>query len=210
MHRSADRVLGKRGLDRVFGLLDLAGDRVIGIDCAVGCELLQDPEAAPAGIDLIEAVAIGGVDYQVLQDALGANAGFERGILGGRCRGGADIGGGQDELVEWNVAGFAGGGHGGRFLLTGGREPSLALENPSQNPLSALFLSGAGGGPCLREQGRGAGSEPGFESATGDQIFGYDRGSAGLTRPLVLRAGSEQRRWARRGGRKPGCRPIGA
>jgi len=53
MHRGADRVLGQRRFDRVFGLLDLAGDPVIGIDCAVGCELLQDPEAAPAGIELM-------------------------------------------------------------------------------------------------------------------------------------------------------------
>ena len=118
----------------VFGLLDLAGDLVIGIDDAFGRELLQDPEPAAAGVDLIDAVAIGGMDDQVLQDALGADAGFECRILGGRCRGGADIGGGQDKLSEWNVAGFAGSGHGGCFLLTGGREPSLALENPSQIP----------------------------------------------------------------------------
>jgi hypothetical protein len=65
MHRGADRVLGKRRLDRVFGLLDLAGDLVIGVDRALGCELLQDPEAAAAGMYLIDAVAVGGMDDQV-------------------------------------------------------------------------------------------------------------------------------------------------
>ena len=107
----------------------------------------------------------------------------------GRHRGSADIGGGQDKLTERNVAGFAAGGHGGHFLVTGGREPSLALENPSQIALGPSSSRSAAG--LLAEQGRGPGPEPGLESATGDQGFrGYDRGSAGLTRPLVLRAGS--------------------
>ena len=73
----------------------------------------------------------------------------------GRHRGSADIGGGQDKLTERNVAGFAAGGHGGHFLVTGGREPSLALENPSQialrpssspAPAAGLGLAGAGEG----------------------------------------------------------------
>jgi len=47
MHRRADRVLGQRGFDCVFGLLDLAVNLVIGINDAFGRELLQDPERRP-------------------------------------------------------------------------------------------------------------------------------------------------------------------
>jgi hypothetical protein len=39
------------------------------------------------------------MDDQVLQDAVGPDAGFERGILARRGRRLADIGGGQDELA---------------------------------------------------------------------------------------------------------------
>jgi hypothetical protein len=80
VHRGADRVFGERGLDRVLRLLDFAGHFVAcGIDDAFGGELLQDREAAAAGIDQINAFAgdASGVNDQVLQDALGADAGFK-------------------------------------------------------------------------------------------------------------------------------------
>jgi hypothetical protein len=82
MHGGADCVCGERGRDRVFGLLDFTGDLVIRLDDAFGGELLK---AAAAGIDLTDGVATGGVNDQVLQYSFGADAGFERGILG-RCR----------------------------------------------------------------------------------------------------------------------------
>jgi hypothetical protein len=89
VHGGADRVFGQRGFDRVFRLLDLAGHFVVfGVDDAFGGELLQDREAATAGIDQINALAVDvcRMDDQVLQDALGADAGFELGVfsLGGR------------------------------------------------------------------------------------------------------------------------------
>ena len=141
VHRGAYRVFDKRTLERLAGAFDLAGDRIIGLDRAFGGELLQDLEPPAAGIDLVDAFIVDGrwMDDQVLFDAVGADAGFEGGILGRRRRCLADIGRGQNEQAEGDVADFAASGHGGDSL-TGGRETSLALENPSPNPLSVLFL----------------------------------------------------------------------
>ena len=124
---------------------------MIGLDDAFGGEFLQDLEPPAAGIDFVDAFAVDRrrMDDQVLQDAVGADAGFERGILGRRGRGLADIGRGQNELAERDVADFAAGGHGGDSL-TGGRETSLALENPSQIP-SRPSSSGARGRDRRRE-----------------------------------------------------------
>jgi hypothetical protein len=85
MHRGAHRVFGERGLERVFRFFELARDLGVRIDDAFGGELLQDPEAAAAGIDLKNAFAVdrGRVNDQVLQDAFGSDAGLEGGILGG-------------------------------------------------------------------------------------------------------------------------------
>ena len=121
------------------GLFDFAGDRMIGVDDAFGGELLQDLEPPAAGIDFVDAFAVDRrrMNDQVLQDALGADAGFERGILGRRGRGLADIGRGKDELAEGECCGLccwtvmAGDS---LAIVTGGREPSLALENPSPIP----------------------------------------------------------------------------
>ena len=105
MHRGADRVFGKRGFDRVRGLFDFAGDPVgFGVDHAFGGELLQDLEAAAAGINQIDPVVVCRVDNQVLQDAFGADAGFELGVLGLRSRGLASIGWGKGKLLDREVA----------------------------------------------------------------------------------------------------------
>jgi len=105
MHRGADRVLGKRGFDRVCGVFDFAGDLVcFGVDHAFGGELLQDLEAAAAGIDQIDPVDACRVDDQVLQDAFGADACFELGVLGRRGRGLAGVGRGKSKLLEREVA----------------------------------------------------------------------------------------------------------
>ena len=139
------------------------------------------------------------MDDQVLHDALGADAGLERGIFGRRGRGLADIGRGQDELVEGDVADFGCGGHG--WVLRDGRaEPFSRPGKPVTNPLSALFLSGAGGGSCGREQGRGrcrgrhaasgvcGGFRRGVAVAEGEQIVGRLGGGAGRAddRAVVL------------------------
>jgi hypothetical protein len=118
VHRGADRLLGERDLDRVFGLFNLAGDLGVGVDDACGSELLQDFEAPAAGVDQIHTFAVDRrrVDDQVLQDAVGADAGFEDSILGRRGRRLADVGRGQDELAERDVLDFAADGH-GRGLL---------------------------------------------------------------------------------------------
>jgi hypothetical protein len=67
---------------------------MIEVDDAFRGEFLQDLEPAAAGIDLVGAFAVDrqGVDNQILQDAFGADARFERGVLGGSRRGLADIG----------------------------------------------------------------------------------------------------------------------
>ena len=87
----------ERGFERVVGLLDQARHRMIGVDDAFGRELLQDLEPPSAGIDFVDAFAVDRrrMDDQVLQDAVGADAGFERHILGRRGRGLADIGPGK-------------------------------------------------------------------------------------------------------------------
>jgi hypothetical protein len=115
VHRRPDRVLGERGLDRVFGLFDLARDPGVGGDDALGRELLQDSEAAAAGIDFVDASRPDPrrMNDEVLENAVGADAGFEGGILGRRGRGLAHIGRGEGELAESDVLDVAAGGHGG-------------------------------------------------------------------------------------------------
>ena len=103
------------------------------------------------------------------------------GILGRRGRGLADIGRGKDELAEGDVADFAASGHGGDSA-TGGREPSLALENPSQTP-SRPSSSVA----CRRDRcGGGEGAAAGWGRSL--VLFRYCRGPP-------LRRGSADRRW---------------
>ena len=128
VHRSADRVFGERGFDRVVRCLDFARDRMIGVDHAFSGEFLQDLEAPSAGIDFAGAFAVDRrrMDDQVLQDTPGADAGFEGHILSRGGRSFADIGRGENELAESDVADFAASGH-GRIPATGRREPSLAL-----------------------------------------------------------------------------------
>ena len=118
------------------GVLDLARDRMVGVDDAFGGELLQDLEAAAAGVDLVDAFAVDRrrMDDEVLQDAFGADAGFERGVLGRRGRSLADIGRGQDELAERRYCGLCCVRSWRETPATGRREPSLALGNPSQIP----------------------------------------------------------------------------
>jgi hypothetical protein len=136
MHGGTHRVFHQRGFDRVLGLLDLAGDFGVRVDDAFRGEFLQDPEAAAAGIDLVDAFAVDprGMNDQVLQNAFGADAGFQRRILGGRGRGLAHIGRGKHELAETDILDFAADGHGWGLLRRAGASRSLALENPSQIP----------------------------------------------------------------------------
>ena len=116
MHGGPDGVFGEGDFDGVFRLPDFARDFVVGVDDAFGGEFLQDLEPPAAGIHLVGAFAVREwrrVDDQVLQNAMSADARFERGILG-RCHGRlADVGGGQDKLAELDVLDFGGGGHDG-------------------------------------------------------------------------------------------------
>lgn len=119
MHGRPDRVFGEGDFDSVFGLPDFARDFGVRVDHAFGGEVLQDLEAAAADIHLVGASALGErrrVDDQVLENAVRADAGFEGGILGRRCRRLADVGGGQDKLAELEVLDFAAGGHDGDSL----------------------------------------------------------------------------------------------
>ena len=137
-----------RGFDRVAGFLDLARNRMIGLDDAFGGEFLQDLEPPAAGIDLVDAFAVDRrrMHDQVLQDAPGADAGFERHILGRRGRCLADIGRGKNELAEGDIADFAASGHGGDSC--DGRARAVSRPGkPVTNPLSALFLWGTRLGP---------------------------------------------------------------
>jgi hypothetical protein len=58
MHGGADRVFHQRGFDRASGLLDEAGDGMIGVDDAFGGQFLQDLEPSAAGIDFVDAFAV--------------------------------------------------------------------------------------------------------------------------------------------------------
>lgn len=189
VHRGAHRIFHQRGFDRGRGFLDEARDRMIGVDDAFGGEFLQDRETAAAGIDFVDAFAVDRqrVDNQVLQDALGADAGLERGILGGSGRCFADIGRGKDELTERDVAHFAAGGHGWGLPATGGREPFSRPGKPVTNPLSALFLSvppgplpGLGEGAPLRSrrQCMCGGFRSGIAVTESEQIVGRFGGGA--------------------------------
>jgi hypothetical protein len=116
---------------------------VVGRDEAFGGEFLQNFEAAAAGIDLVDACAVGErrrVDDQVLQNAMSADVGFERSVLGRRRGRLADIRGGQDKLAELDVLDFVAVG-----AMTGtpcdGRAKAFSRPvKPVANPLSALFL----------------------------------------------------------------------
>ena len=147
VHRGADRVFGERGFDRVVRFLDFAGDRMIGVDDAFGRELLQDLEPAAAGIDEVDAFAVDRrrMDDQVLQDAPGADAGFERHVFGRRGRGLADIGRGKDELAEGDVADFAASGHGGGLLRRAGGSRLSPCKTRHKSPLGPLPLELAAG-----------------------------------------------------------------
>ena len=126
MHRGADRVFHQARFRRASSGSSIRhGTWMIGVDDAFGGELLQDLEAAAAGIDLVDAFAVDRrrMNDQVLQDAFGADAGFELGILGRRGRRLADIGRGQDELTKADVADIGERGRGLPLGLgVGGRE----------------------------------------------------------------------------------------
>ena len=147
VHRGADRVFDKRAFERVAGAFDLARDRMIGIDRAFGGELLQDLEPPSAGIDFVEAFVVGRhrMDDQVLFDAMGADAGFERRILGRRGRGFADIARGENELAEGDVADFAASGHGGRLLRRAGARRLSPWKTRHKSPFGPLPLSPSAG-----------------------------------------------------------------
>ncbi len=149
MHRRADRVFDQRGFERVVGAVDHARHRMIGSDCAFAREFLQDLEPPSAGIDLKDASAVDRrrMDDQVLFDAVSADAGFERHILGRRRWGLANIGRGKNELAERDVADFAAGGHGGDSCDGRARDVSRPVK-PVTNPLSALFLWARGWDRC--------------------------------------------------------------
>jgi hypothetical protein len=136
MHGGAHRVFHQRGFERLFGLLDQARHLEIRRDRALGRELLQRLEAAAAGDDRMHVFRVerGGMNCEILLETPGPDAGLELGLFGRRRRRLAHIGRGQHELVERDVADFGCGGHGWGLPVTSGREPSLALENPSQIP----------------------------------------------------------------------------
>ena len=93
------------------------------------------------------------MDDQVLLDAMGADAGFERHILGRRRRGLADIGRGKNELAEGDVADFAASGHGGNSC--DGRAGDVSRPGkPVTNPLSALFLCDVSAGTAVGKPSR--------------------------------------------------------
>jgi hypothetical protein len=135
VHRGAHRVFHQRGFERRLVFLDEARRLVIGRDHALGSEFLQRLQATAAGRDGIKAVPLGrGADDQVLFQPAGLDARFQLGVFSRRRRRLASIGGGEHELAETDVLDFAAGGYGGGPSVTGGRETSLALENPSQIP----------------------------------------------------------------------------
>ena len=113
VHRGAHRILHQRGFERGIGRLDKARHLAIACDRALGGKLLQRLEPPPAGGDGEPLrFARNRADDQVLLQPAGADAGLELGILGRRCRALADIGRGQDETVEGDVADDRVGGHG--------------------------------------------------------------------------------------------------
>ena len=113
VHRRAHRILHQRGLDRGIGRLDKARHLAVGCDSALGGKLLQRLEPPPAGRDgePLRLLLIR-TDNEVLLQPASADAGLEFGILGCRCQTLADIGRGQDETVEGDIADDRGGVHG--------------------------------------------------------------------------------------------------
>ena len=110
VHRRAHRVLHQRGFNRGIGLFDQARHLAIACDRTFGGELLQRLEPPPAGGDG-EALRLADnrANDQVLLQPASADAGLELGIFGCRCRTLADIGRGQDEMVEGDAADGRGG-----------------------------------------------------------------------------------------------------
>src|SRR6266404_4805933 len=72
-------------------------------------------------------------------------------------------------------------------LLAAGGRSLLSSWKPATKPLSALFLLSRAAGPAARG-GQGAAAGIGNQKSW-ERSSGYDRGLAGLTLPLVFRAG---------------------
>jgi hypothetical protein len=143
MHGGPDGVFGEGDFDGVLRLPDFARDFVVGLDDAFGGEFLQDLEPPAAGIHLVGAFSVGEwrrVDDQVLQNAVSADAGFERSILGRRHGRLADVGGGQDKPTKLDVLDFGVGGHDGDTPCDGRAKAFSRPVKPVTKPLSALFL----------------------------------------------------------------------